>query len=338
MKRSFNTRDHLSQHGKRICSESQQSQEAHQTPTLAINDRDAADNNSSSSSSSSSSINSSNPRNINNSAPSSPDIRPATHTNDSETTTPCPSSTMSAVVLDYVHDIVQDLDQGHLDRCLSKHLARDTLDNLHPPDAELASSLDAALKSIAQRQLMLQTENLRYRIAIQQQHQLLTAQHEQHAEDKKDDEPAPRTSTTNDETASRKNSLVTPEDGISTIKDSSMLDKMHHSCTSQNRSPHPPASNTNATQSTGYFCKLSSLSFFFAFVCPRHTFSETSCLCRHSDAHGYGDCCCWLIKHSAVRWPSITVYHCFDYYRLSRLLWHSLSAPAFPRRLRSNLC
>ncbi|KAI9322772.1 hypothetical protein BX666DRAFT_657927 [Dichotomocladium elegans] len=180
---------------------------------------------------------------------------------------PGPSSTMSVTVLNYVRDIVRDLDQGHLDHCLSKQLGRDTLNCLRPEEAELASSLDAALKNIAQRQLMLETDNLRYRIALKQQYQLLTAgRHEQQQPDELcTKEPsttqkeeidsamlAPTTTTaTSEETAKSEipapiKPSLTPEDCLPTIEDSSLLEKLR---------PHErdhilcmPAST-----STGYF-------------------------------------------------------------------------------------
>ncbi|KAI9497301.1 hypothetical protein BDB00DRAFT_868740 [Zychaea mexicana] len=194
------------------------------------------------------------------------------------------SVTMSATVLDYVRDIIQDLDQRHLDHCLSKQLTRDTLGNLQPADAELASTLDAALKRIAQYQLMLETDNLRYRIAIQQQYQLLTGA--QGDDDKnasavsknnlnnttrnnndQQQSPTPTTTTTSKPattksdqepdhadnnnttaaTATTKKVAMTPEDGISTIRDSSLLEKMQP----HNRSPM--LSMPTATTPTGYF-------------------------------------------------------------------------------------
>ncbi|KAJ8661610.1 hypothetical protein O0I10_002416 [Lichtheimia ornata] len=100
------------------------------------------------------------------------------------TRSPCPSSTlhsndnttMSVQVLSIIQDTIHHLDKGRIDQCLSNRLSAEALDELDPKSAEIATSLEAALKNIAQRQLQLETENLRYRIAIQQQHQLLLGQ------------------------------------------------------------------------------------------------------------------------------------------------------------------
>ncbi|CDH54714.1 sensor histidine kinase response regulator [Lichtheimia corymbifera JMRC:FSU:9682] len=105
------------------------------------------------------------------------------------TRSPCPSTlhsndntTMSVQVLSIIQDTIHHLDKGRIDQCLSNRLSAEALDELDSKSAEIATSLEAALKNIAQRQLQLETENLRYRIAIQQQHQLLLGQQQlQHA-------------------------------------------------------------------------------------------------------------------------------------------------------------
>ncbi|CDH53201.1 gaf sensor hybrid histidine kinase [Lichtheimia corymbifera JMRC:FSU:9682] len=206
---------------------------------------------------------------------------------------------MSTFVLNYVRDIVRDLDQGHLDHCLSKQLDRDTLDKLQPEEVEVATTLDTALKNIAQKQLMLETDNLRYRIAIQQQYQLLTATQCESSEDltanktptapaaattiippsasslasssasasNNDQEhdittttemppPTPTTTTSTETNTKIENptttteTMATPEHGISTIRDSSMLEKMQP----HNRSPMLSMPTSSSTASpTGYF-------------------------------------------------------------------------------------
>lgn len=146
---------------------------------------------------------------------------------------------MSTTVLTYIQDVVHSLDKGRIDQCLSNKLSPDTLDQLDSKHAEIATALDAALKNIAQRQLQLETENLRYRIAIQQQHQLLTCQqndreeYDQHHEDTNNDEdtvPLPTSSTvlvTNqDSTQQQADSHMTPEDGIPTVQDASLIERM----------------------------------------------------------------------------------------------------------------
>lgn len=210
---------------------------------------------------------------------------------------------MSTFVLNYVRDIVRDLDQGHLDHCLSKQLDRDTLDKLQPEEVEVATTLDTALKNIAQKQLMLETDNLRYRIAIQQQYQLLTATQCESSEDltanktptapaaattiippsasslasssasasNNDQEhdittttemppPTPTTTTSTETNTKIENpttttteTMATPEHGISTIRDSSMLEKMQP----HNRSPMLSMPTSSSTASpTGYFGKI----------------------------------------------------------------------------------
>lgn len=86
---------------------------------------------------------------------------------------------MSVQVLSIIQDTIHYLDKGRIDQCLSNRLSTEALDELDAKSAEIATSLEAALKNIAQRQLQLETENLRYRIAIQQQHQLLLGQQQQ---------------------------------------------------------------------------------------------------------------------------------------------------------------
>lgn len=149
---------------------------------------------------------------------------------------------MSTTVLSYIQDVVHSLDKGRIDQCLSNKLSPDTLDQLDSKHAEIATALDAALKNIAQRQLQLETENLRYRIAIQQQHQLLTCQqndreYDQHHEDTNNDEdtvPLPTSSSsssstmlvTNQDSTQQADSHMTPEDGIPTVQDASLIERM----------------------------------------------------------------------------------------------------------------
>lgn len=155
-------------------------------------------------------------------------------TQQSNTTEQEASGNMSAIVLNYVQDIVQCLDKGRIDYCLSNRLTAETLDSLDPHYAEIANSLDTALKNIAQRQLQLETENLRYRIAIQQQHQLLTSQQSEdpRQDSAEDDVPLPSSALSSNTTSADKHddaddhAHMTPEDGIPTIRDSSMIERM----------------------------------------------------------------------------------------------------------------
>ncbi len=112
----------------------------------------------------------------------SPIIKKKVRDNNEELTTPTPTTptptpTLDMSVLRYVHDLVHNLEQGNIDHCLSNtnNKTENILQQLSKQDADLFNALDLNLKKIAQRQLQLETENLRCRIMIQQQHQLLTA-------------------------------------------------------------------------------------------------------------------------------------------------------------------
>ncbi|KAG0172771.1 hypothetical protein DFQ30_009680 [Apophysomyces sp. BC1015] len=144
---------------------------------------------------------------------------------------------MSAAVLRHVHDIVHNLDQNKIDYCLSNHLPPETLNHLSPKDAELAKSLETALKNIAQRQLQLEADNLRYRIAMEQQRRLLVSQCDHEGPHSKQDDLDTSSSKCQEAEEEENNeyhlpesaSPMTPEHGIQTIKNSSMLDKMQAS-------------------------------------------------------------------------------------------------------------
>ncbi|KAI7880908.1 hypothetical protein K492DRAFT_236965 [Lichtheimia hyalospora FSU 10163] len=183
--------------------------------------------------------------------------------NDKTTAQPSLEQDMSTTVLTYIQDIVHSLDKGRIDQCLSSKLSTDTLDQLDSKHVEIATALDAALKNIAQRQLQLETENLRYRIAIQQQHQLLTCQqtdreYDQHHEDTNNDEdtvPLPTSSTmlvTNQDSTEQADSHMTPEDGIPTVQDASLIERMQtaaHPIVSLS-STHRIANNNNTDAAT----------------------------------------------------------------------------------------
>ncbi|KAF7727029.1 hypothetical protein EC973_008076 [Apophysomyces ossiformis] len=148
---------------------------------------------------------------------------------------------MSLAVLNHVKDIAVNLDQGKIDYCLSNRLPPDTLERLSPEDAEIAKAIETALKSIAERQLQLQSDNLRYRIAMEQQRRLLGSQceHEETQSDQQDiDRPLTRSQEEAEDEEEKEqevenghyrpesSSAMTPEHGIQTIKNSSMLNKM----------------------------------------------------------------------------------------------------------------
>ncbi|KAG1052505.1 hypothetical protein G6F43_005368 [Rhizopus delemar] len=114
-------------------------------------------------------------------------------------------------VLSYVHGLVQNIEQGNIDHCLSNSIeSNPLLSQLNEQDAELLKQLDLNLRKIAQRQLQLETENLRCRIMIQQQHQLFTS-HDH--EDSKS-------------TIASQEHQGTPEDELTSVHDSSLLEKL----------------------------------------------------------------------------------------------------------------
>ncbi|KAI8091184.1 uncharacterized protein B0P05DRAFT_256833 [Gilbertella persicaria] len=130
----------------------------------------------------------------------------------------------SSSVLCYVHDLVHNLEQGNIDHCLSNSIDFSLFnEKLSKSDSDLLTALDLNLKKIAQRQLQLETENLRSRIMIQQQHQLLTA-------------PGHEEKVTNHEKTNKKqqdNSQrlknTTSEDDLTSVHDSSLLEKLENS-------------------------------------------------------------------------------------------------------------
>ena len=140
--------------------------------------------------------------------------------------TPTPVETIESTpsdmsLLRYVHDLVQNLEQGNIDHCLSNNKTDHFVQDLSEQDAELFKALDLNLKKIAQRQLQLETENLRCRIMIQQQHQLLTATPIHQEETAKKDE--------------KNNNDATSEDNLTSVHDTSLLEKLE---TSYRQMPH----------------------------------------------------------------------------------------------------
>ncbi|KAI9481135.1 MAG: hypothetical protein EXX96DRAFT_618094 [Benjaminiella poitrasii] len=139
------------------------------------------------------------------------------------------SNTMS--LLRYVHDLVHNLEQGDIDHCLSNSIDFSKLDDkLSKTDSDLLTSLDLKLKKIAQRQLQLETENLRSRIMIQQQHQLLTAHDHEEISMTRSRHSNNNNTTTTITTPSITNiTATTSEDNLTTIHDSSLLEKLENS-------------------------------------------------------------------------------------------------------------
>lgn len=131
--------------------------------------------------------------------------------------------------------MVLRLDKGDLDFCISQtppaqpsiHSDQDGNDD---DDADISIALHKALKNIAQRQLKLETENKRYQIAIKQQHHLLTQQQQQQQQQSKNDQEQEQEEN---ESVVNKSS-GTPEDCISSFRQSPMLEKLQLSPTTGN--------------------------------------------------------------------------------------------------------
>ncbi|ORZ23063.1 hypothetical protein BCR42DRAFT_446788 [Absidia repens] len=159
--------------------------------------------------------------------------------------------------IQYVHDMVRHLDQGNIDHCLSQRLPDNS--TLDATQLEMLKYMDSALKNIAQRQLQLETENLRYRIGMEHQHLLYQSNNnnsdriveiveETDDEDNKDLPSSrrhqyqyPSSTTTNTDSTN-----VTPEENMPpSLLDSSLMDKMH-SC-------QPIPSLSAVSQSSAYF-------------------------------------------------------------------------------------
>jgi hypothetical protein len=133
-------------------------------------------------------------------------------------------------VLEQIKDMVLHLDKGDLEYCITRSLTTemsipaDQHDDQHTEEQEEAEEenisilLHKALRNIAQRQLKLETENKRYRIAIKQQHHLLTH-----------DDCNSKKSKEEDESIVNINKIIdngTPEDCISSFRQSPMLEKL----------------------------------------------------------------------------------------------------------------
>jgi hypothetical protein len=149
--------------------------------------------------------------------------------------------TFDMSVLRYVHDLVHNLNQGDIDHCLSKSIDLTKFnETLSKPDLELLDALDSNLKKFAKRQLQLQTHILRSRIMIQQQHQLLTAYghkekvmncHQTDDNHKEQDD---------DDGGGGGKLDTTPEDNLSSVLDTSLLEKLENSYLQMSKVVDPP--------------------------------------------------------------------------------------------------
>jgi hypothetical protein len=146
------------------------------------------------------------------------------------------SNSMGTVVLPYIHDILQNFEQGHYDQCLKG--TPPALDQLNSSERESISAIEATIKSLVERHVRLETENLRYQVAFRQQQQLLSTEaqdaSQQHIQIQKEKLPINPSLLP-----------VTPEDGIWSMKDTNVLDKVKTKA-----NVFPPLSLS------GYFCTL----------------------------------------------------------------------------------
>ncbi|KAI8996817.1 hypothetical protein BDB01DRAFT_901308 [Pilobolus umbonatus] len=159
------------------------------------------------------------------------------------------NSTSNMSILQYVHDLVKNLEQGNIDNCLCNIADPSLLQNLDKDDTTLFNALEMNLKKIAHRQLQLETENLRYRIMIRQQQQLLTSNgtdHEDKLMSQKVEKPERTEKAEKDEPGLQKDTQLTPEDNITSIHDSSLLDKLETSY-------RQTSSSASDFSQTGYF-------------------------------------------------------------------------------------
>lgn len=125
--------------------------------------------------------------------------------------------------------MVLHLDKGDLDFCISQ--TPPTQSSIHDDQDggnDISIALHKALKNIAQRQLKLETENKRYQIAIKQQHHLLTQQQQQQQQNKTNQEQE-QEQEENESVVNKSNG--TPEDCISSFRQSPMLEKLQLSPT-----------------------------------------------------------------------------------------------------------
>lgn len=135
-------------------------------------------------------------------------------------------------IVEQIKDMVLHLDKGDLDFCISQTPpAQPSIQNDQDNDdnADISIALHKALKNIAQRQLKLETENKRYQIAIKQQHHLLTQQQQQQS---KNDQEQKQAQEENESVVNKSNG--TPEDCISSFRQSPMLEKLRLSPTTGN--------------------------------------------------------------------------------------------------------
>ncbi|CAO3695657.1 unnamed protein product [Umbelopsis ramanniana] len=129
---------------------------------------------------------------------------------------------MGTVVLPYISDLLQNFEQGHYDQCLKG--SPPAYDQLSTDDRQSISAIEATIKSLVERHVRLETENLRYQVALRQQQQLLSAAAPplpSEAQDASSSEPA-----TKPERNGAALLPITPEDGIGSMREQSVLGKI----------------------------------------------------------------------------------------------------------------
>ncbi|ORZ18053.1 hypothetical protein BCR42DRAFT_436800 [Absidia repens] len=142
-------------------------------------------------------------------------------------------------ILSHINSLALSLKKGDVSTCLTTCLDNSCLEDLDSTDKDLAQSTIAALKSIAQRQVALETENLRFRIAIQQQHQLLTCNNNNNNNNSNNSNNgsnehintdsfnrAPALSTSSTTSTQLSMDKPTSENGLLSVNDSSLLEKL----------------------------------------------------------------------------------------------------------------
>ena len=158
---------------------------------------------------------------------------------------------MGTVVLPYIHDLLQNFEQGHYDQCLKGTPTPSNLHELSSKDTETLNAIETSLKSLVERHVRLETENLRYQVALRQQQQLLCNAGKRDTMTKAQDASSLALPTHTSSASTEKQPVptsalpITPEDGIWTMKDASVLDKVK-----TNSHVFPPLSLA------GYFCKF----------------------------------------------------------------------------------
>ncbi|KAI8332873.1 hypothetical protein BC941DRAFT_380974 [Chlamydoabsidia padenii] len=191
------------------------------------------------------------------------------HCSSSITNLPQTSSDlyMTTNILSHINSLTLHLAKNDINGCLNIFNNTPGLDALNSTDSEYTLSIIGALKNIAQRQITLETENLRYKIAIKQQHQLLTCNNETRVINEK---YAPWGNNSNGDSSCKNTTpstspitteKSTPEIDLLSVNDSSLLEKLEQvssstiECSNQSAAsiPTPPL-----TVSSAYFTTTTS--------------------------------------------------------------------------------